>query len=159
MRSIVRREPGEGFRSHGVNRGQPIEGFVVLERRDYRVLRPCQKRPLHLVSAPSSPQVAGPHKGAPRAARKDAVVAQLVRAPVCGTGGRWFEPTQLYQPSSIWRIARKFGTFGSPEPLALREGKSLRRKCYASLPPARINGAESQLEIVFGRGGALLTAG
>jgi hypothetical protein len=28
---------------------------------------------------------------------KDAVVAQLVRAPVCGTGGRWFEPTQLYQ--------------------------------------------------------------
>src|ERR1700731_3310319 len=22
---------------------------------------------------------------------KDAVVAQLVRAPVCGTGGRWFE--------------------------------------------------------------------
>jgi hypothetical protein len=27
----------------------------------------------------------------------DAVVAQLVRAPVCGTGGRWFEPTQLYQ--------------------------------------------------------------
>ena len=26
-----------------------------------------------------------------------AVVAQLVRAPVCGTGGRWFEPTQLYQ--------------------------------------------------------------
>jgi hypothetical protein len=28
---------------------------------------------------------------------RDAVVAQLVRAPVCGTGGRWFEPTQLYQ--------------------------------------------------------------
>ncbi len=27
---------------------------------------------------------------------RDAVVAQLVRAPVCGTGGRWFEPTQLY---------------------------------------------------------------
>jgi hypothetical protein len=25
-----------------------------------------------------------------------AAVAQLVRAPVCGTGGRWFEPTQLY---------------------------------------------------------------
>src|SRR6186713_1896208 len=34
-----------------------------------------------------------------RASRQDAVVAQLVRAPVCGTGGRWFEPTQLYQPS------------------------------------------------------------
>src|SRR5262249_15575580 len=30
-------------------------------------------------------------------ASTDAVVAQLVRAPVCGTGGRWFEPTQLYQ--------------------------------------------------------------
>src|SRR5262249_11542395 len=29
------------------------------------------------------------------------VVAQLVRAPVCGTGGRWFEPTQLYQRASI----------------------------------------------------------
>ena len=27
----------------------------------------------------------------------DAAVAQLVRAPVCGTGGRWFETTQLYQ--------------------------------------------------------------
>src|SRR5712671_3750114 len=25
-----------------------------------------------------------------------AAVAQMVRAPVCGTGGRWFEPTQLY---------------------------------------------------------------
>src|SRR5262249_50706616 len=23
-------------------------------------------------------------------------VAQMVRAPVCGTGGRWFEATQLY---------------------------------------------------------------
>ena len=33
---------------------------------------------------------------------KDAVVAQLVRAPVCGTGGRWFEPTQLYQQSWRW---------------------------------------------------------
>jgi hypothetical protein len=30
---------------------------------------------------------------------QDAVVAQLVRAPVCGTAGRWFEPTQLYQLS------------------------------------------------------------
>src|SRR5882757_1053739 len=27
-----------------------------------------------------------------------AAVAQLVRAPVCGTGGRWFETTQLYHP-------------------------------------------------------------
>ena len=29
-----------------------------------------------------------------------AVVAQLVRAPDCGSGGRWFEPTQLYQSNS-----------------------------------------------------------
>ena len=28
-----------------------------------------------------------------------AVVAQLVRAPDCGSGGRWFKPTQLYQYS------------------------------------------------------------
>src|SRR6202012_5399205 len=28
-----------------------------------------------------------------------AVVAQLVRAPDCGSGGRWFEPTQLYHPN------------------------------------------------------------
>src|ERR1700730_6520008 len=32
---------------------------------------------------------------------RDAVVAQLVRAPVCGTGGRWFEPTQLYQKNKF----------------------------------------------------------
>ena len=37
---------------------------------------------------------------------KDAVVAQLVRAPVCGTGGRWFEPTQLYQRIQ-WRHFRR----------------------------------------------------
>src|SRR5690242_17011422 len=30
-----------------------------------------------------------------------AAVAQLVRAPVCGTGGRWFEPTQLYHPCNV----------------------------------------------------------
>ena len=29
---------------------------------------------------------------------RHAAVAQLVRAPVCGTGGRWFEPTLLYHP-------------------------------------------------------------
>jgi hypothetical protein len=33
---------------------------------------------------------------------QDAVVAQLVRAPVCGTGGRWFEPTQLYQRNQVF---------------------------------------------------------
>src|SRR5580693_6639379 len=53
-------------------------------------LRPCQSGALHLVSA----RFGDPFLGPPA---KDAVVAQLVRAPVCGTGGRWFEPTQLYQ--------------------------------------------------------------
>ena len=50
---------------------------------------PCQSADLHLVSRPFGSPFSGP--------AKDAVVAQLVRAPVCGTGGRWFEPTQLYQ--------------------------------------------------------------
>ena len=39
--------------------------------------------------------------GQPRAA-----VAQLVRAPDCGSGGRWFESTQLYQ-HKIKHLARK----------------------------------------------------
>jgi hypothetical protein len=30
-----------------------------------------------------------------------AVVAQLVRAPDCGSGGRWFKPTQLYQSLAL----------------------------------------------------------
>jgi hypothetical protein len=51
--------------------------------------KPCQSGALHLVSAPFGDPFLGPIQ--------DAVVAQLVRAPVCGTGGRWFEPTQLYQ--------------------------------------------------------------
>src|SRR4051812_48426013 len=54
--------------------------------------RPCQNEALHLVSAPFGTPYFGLRL-------KDAVVAQLVRAPVCGTGGRWFEPTQLYQQS------------------------------------------------------------
>src|SRR3954464_4255436 len=54
--------------------------------------RPCQRGALHLVSGPFGTLFFGP--------LKDAVVAQLVRAPVCGTGGRWFEPTQLYQQLS-----------------------------------------------------------
>ena len=41
----------------------------------------------------------------PKGFAQDAVVAQLVRAPVCGTGGRWFEPTQLYQPFKAVRSA------------------------------------------------------
>jgi hypothetical protein len=51
--------------------------------------RPCQSQALHLVSAGFGTPFLAP--------ARDAVVAQLVRAPVCGTGGRWFEPTQLYQ--------------------------------------------------------------
>src|SRR5262245_6424605 len=34
-----------------------------------------------------------------------AVVAQLVRAPDCGSGGRWFEPTQLYHLPDIGSLA------------------------------------------------------
>src|SRR6267154_4823734 len=34
--------------------------------------------------------------GARRRSGVCAAVAQMVRAPVCGTGGRWFEATQLY---------------------------------------------------------------
>src|SRR5689334_11375972 len=34
-------------------------------------------------------------------ARARAAVAQLVRAPDCGSGGRWFESTQLYQVSLV----------------------------------------------------------
>ena len=60
---------------------------------------PCQSADLHLVSRPfGSPFL--------RALPKDAVVAQLVRAPVCGTGGRWFEPTQLYHFSMIRPVLR-----------------------------------------------------
>ena len=46
---------------------------------------PCQSRTLLLASA-----------ALPRP-RSRAAVAQLVRAPDCGSGGRWFESTQLYQ--------------------------------------------------------------
>src|SRR3954471_2086271 len=60
--------------------------------------RPCQSEALHLVSGPFATPLFG-------ASREDAVVAQLVRAPVCGTGGRWFEPTQLYHIE----INRKIG--------------------------------------------------
>src|SRR6187551_287978 len=35
-----------------------------------------------------------------------AAVAQLVRAPVCGTGGRWFEPTQLYHSTLARRLTQ-----------------------------------------------------
>ena len=45
---------------------------------------PCQGRPLHLVSRRIATACAG--------------VAQLVRALVCGTRGRWFKSTLLYHP-------------------------------------------------------------
>ena len=34
------------------------------------------------------------------ACQSHAVVAQLVRAPDCGSGGRWFEPTQPYHSTA-----------------------------------------------------------
>jgi hypothetical protein len=65
--------------------------------------------------APSFPPVREPLFEGPA---KDAVVAQLVRAPVCGTGGRWFEPTQLYHYAPalvVWTgaVLVAFGTFWS----------------------------------------------
>src|SRR5260370_20908731 len=42
-----------------------------------------------------------------------AIVAQLVRAPVCGTGGRRFEPTQLYHSSNSHRGSRCQGGHGT----------------------------------------------
>src|ERR1700761_7220776 len=49
-----------------------------------------------------------------------AVVAQLVRAPDCGSGGRWFEPTQLYHlsrpPSVGSRWARDPSSLRSDAP-------------------------------------------
>ena len=72
--------------------GQSAPACFLARRYALRCARrPCQRRPLHLVSAPTgSPFSPGP-------ACADAVVAQLVRAPDCGSGGRWFESTQLYQ--------------------------------------------------------------
>src|SRR5438105_15027194 len=73
--------------------------------------RPCQNCGLHLVSG----RFGAPFEDRPArakskfaetlkanetialVARARAVVAQLVRAPDCGSGGRWFESTQLYQ--------------------------------------------------------------
>jgi bifunctional non-homologous end joining protein LigD len=66
------------------------------------VSKPCQSGALHLVSGPF---------GAPFWAAQDAVVAQLVRAPVCGTGGRWFEPTQLYHFSITYADPLDFCLF------------------------------------------------
>ena len=44
-----------------------------------------------------------------------AVVAQLVRAPDCGSGGRWFKPTQLYhsQASRISAIQTRTAPEGA----------------------------------------------
>src|SRR5262245_6479123 len=59
-----------------------------------------------------------------------AAVAQLVRAPDCGSGGRWFESTQLYQVNQILRRkifdALKFDVRAmSASPMA---GRSMRRR-------------------------------
>ena len=78
------------FRRPAKAPGQCVDALAPA-RDDAEVARsrPCQSGALHLVSAPFGTPFSGP--------LQDAVVAQLVRAPVCGTGGRWFEPTQLYQ--------------------------------------------------------------
>ncbi len=69
-----------------------------------------------------------------------AAVAQLVRAPDCGSGGRWFESTQLYQRVfASLRFSMEHDLFGNPAATlnqsrgqafpdrALRESPSRRR--------------------------------
>ena len=71
-------------------------GHPGLPRAQVRAESPPAALPKPIV-APRFRPFAGPFfRGRP----EDAVVAQLVRAPVCGTGGRWFEPTQLYHLSN-----------------------------------------------------------
>jgi hypothetical protein len=79
---------GEGahFRCHC----RSIQSHLALRKRSEVDARPALPKS---GVAPSFRLVRDPFSGP----AKDAVVAQLVRAPVCGTGGRWFEPTQLYQ--------------------------------------------------------------
>jgi hypothetical protein len=72
---------------------------------------------MHLVSASF---------GALFRAGKDAVVAQLVRAPVCGTGGRWFEPTQLYQHKQALKPDFK-NQFFPENGQKVRQGKKISR--------------------------------
>src|SRR2546423_5685515 len=89
-RSCSSRPPDTSLSQKGPGMNSPgFFAFLVRECLRWPRSWPCQTRSLHLVSAPF---------GAPflRGRQSDAVVAQLVRAPVCGTGGRWFEPTQLY---------------------------------------------------------------
>ena len=93
--------------------GRTARAFALLAAIigcECRRRRPCQSGALHLVSARFGDPFRGRHK--------DAVVAQLVRAPVCGTGGRWFEPTQLYQPSSLLIAGRCL------EPLQYRQQRT-----------------------------------
>jgi hypothetical protein len=56
---------------------------------------PARER-LRLKKRTVPPRFARAFTKAPRAA-----VAQLVRAPDCGSGGRWFESTQLYQKNHL----------------------------------------------------------
>src|ERR1700761_8362127 len=67
---------------------------------------------------------------APRFPPPRAAVAQLVRAPDCGSGGRWFESTQLYQ--------RAFSSIGTVIASAARA--PLTRVCvYLTRPRAFLN--------------------
>ena len=82
----------------------------VIPRNAAPCAQPCKRAPLALVSAPAQTALTVPPSCA--------VVAQLVRAPDCGSGGRWFEPTQLYHcpPRSLkslriqrnWRRSARF---------------------------------------------------
>ncbi len=62
---------------------------------------------------------------------EDAVVAQLVRAPVCGTGGRWFEPTQLYHSGYSERQT------AADAPAAARHARLSRRRAGGAIPDFR----------------------
>jgi hypothetical protein len=50
----------------------------------------------------------------PQQIRARAAVAQLVRAPDCGSGGRWFESTQLYQRIAAALEVSRHDTFLPP---------------------------------------------
>jgi hypothetical protein len=127
--------------------------FLVCRLRPRRPSGGAKRRRSRHPAALPKPGVAPsfPPGSAPRLRRltKDAVVAQLVRAPVCGTGGRWFEPTQLYQHrnrSGMIRIVARFSgardlrssktqkTCAHPEPSALlRYGMSMLIQGMANL--------------------------
>src|SRR5229473_1911196 len=74
-----------------------------------------------LVRAGDRPNAASPCQRPPfllGSPRHPAAVAQLVRAPDCGSGGRWFESTQLYH-SRINIISKDFDGGNLPRKVSL----------------------------------------